>query len=109
MDESLLAKLIPLRERIDQIDAQILDLLNHRALTAQQVGDAKHAHHEHSPVLRPERESQVIRALQEKNSGPMPSGAISSIWTEIMSACRGLEQALVVSYLCRLLFRAGSL
>ena len=55
MDESLQAQLLPLRQRIDQIDAEILDLLNKRALTAQEVGEVKHAHHAEGPVLRPER------------------------------------------------------
>jgi chorismate mutase / prephenate dehydratase len=99
MDDELLAKLIPLRERIDQIDAQILDLLNQRAQTAQAVGDLKHAHRADGPVLRPEREAQVVRQLQEKNRGPMPAQALASIWTEIISACRGLEQGLTVAYL----------
>lgn len=99
MDESLQAKLLPLRERIDQIDAEILDLLNQRARTAQQVGDVKHAFHAEGPVLRPEREAQVIRQLQSKNRGPFPADAVAAVWTEIMSACRGLEQALAVAYL----------
>jgi chorismate mutase/prephenate dehydratase len=99
MDESLQAQLLPLRERIDQIDAEILDLINQRARTAQQVGDIKHAHHAQGPVLRPEREAQVIRQLQSKNRGPLPADAIAFVWTEIMSACRGLEQALAVAYL----------
>lgn len=99
MDESLLAQLSPLRARIDQIDAEILDLINQRARTAQQVGDIKHAHHAEGPVLRPEREAQVIRQLQNKNRGPFPEIAVAAVWTEIMSACRGLEQALAVAYL----------
>jgi len=99
MDESLQAQLLPLRERIDQIDAEILDLINQRARTAQQVGDIKHAHHAEGPVLRPEREAQVIRQLQNKNRGPFPADGVAAVWTEIMSACRGLEQALAVAYL----------
>ncbi len=99
MDELLLAKLLPLRERIDQIDAEILDLLNRRARTAQEVGEIKHAHHAEGPVLRPEREAQVIRQLQAKNRGPFPAEGVAAVWTEIMSGCRGLEQALSVAYL----------
>jgi chorismate mutase / prephenate dehydratase len=99
MDESLQAQLLPLRQRIDQIDAEILDLLNKRALTAQEVGEVKHAHHAEGPVLRPEREAQVIRQLQSLNRGPFPAQAVASVWTEIISACRGLEQSLTVAYL----------
>jgi len=99
MDDSLQAQLLPLRQRIDQIDAEILDLLNKRALTAQEVGEVKHAHHAEGPVLRPEREAQVIRQLQQLNRGPFPSEAVSFVWTEVISACRGLEQSLTVAFL----------
>lgn len=99
MDESLQAKLRPLRDRIDAIDSQILDLLCQRARTAQEVGDVKHAAQADGPVLRPEREAEVIRGLQQRNAGPFPNNAVASVWTEIMSACRGLERGMTVAYL----------
>ncbi|OZI38438.1 chorismate mutase [Bordetella genomosp. 10] len=99
MDEALAAKLKPLRERIDSLDAQILDLLTQRARAAQEVGDVKHAFHADGPVLRPDREAEVIRRLQALNQGPLPGSAISALWTEIISACRGLEQGLTVAFL----------
>jgi chorismate mutase/prephenate dehydratase len=98
-DDSLQARLLPLRARIDTIDAQILDLLSQRARAALEVGEAKHAAQADGPVLRPEREAQVIRGLQAKNPGPFPSDAVASVWTEIMSACRGLERGMTVAYL----------
>lgn len=72
MDDSLQDKLRPLRDRIDAIDAQILDLLSQRARTAQEVGSVKHAAHADGPVLRPEREAEVIRRLQHSNPGRSP-------------------------------------
>ncbi|MFA4911990.1 MAG: prephenate dehydratase [Burkholderiaceae bacterium] len=99
MDDMLKNTLRPLREKIDRIDAQVLDLLNERARTAQEVGVLKHAAAADPQVLRPEREADVIRALQARNAGPLPPSAIASVWTEVMSACRGLERALSVAYL----------
>jgi len=99
MADSLEGKLKPLRERIDAIDAQILDLLSQRARTALQVGEVKHAAAADGPVLRPEREAEVIRRLQQINPGPFPGDAVASVWTEIMSACRGLERGMTVAYL----------
>ena len=92
MDEALKRQLSPLRDRIDAIDQQILTLLCERARTAQAVGDVKHAANAEGPVLRPEREAEVIRNLQANNAGPFPNEAIGPVWTEIISACRGLEQ-----------------
>lgn len=99
MDNTLQAKLRPLRELIDTIDAQILELLCQRARAAQDVGEVKHAASADGPVLRPEREAEVIRRLQQLNRGPFPREAIASVWTEIISACRGLERGMTVAYL----------
>ena len=57
-------KLKPLREQIDAIDAQILELLNQRARIAQQVGHVKAE--TNAPVFRPERETQVLRRRCEQ-------------------------------------------
>ena len=46
-------KLTPLREKIDAIDARILDLLNQRARVAEEVGHVKAE--TNAPVFRPER------------------------------------------------------
>ena len=56
-------KLKPLREQIDAIDAQILDLLNRRARVAQEVGHVKAE--TNAPVFRPEREAQVLRKVAD--------------------------------------------
>ena len=97
MDDDLQRKLRPLRDRIDALDAQILDLLSQRARAAQEVGEAKHAAHADGPVLRPEREAEVIRRLQQLNPGPFPAAGVASVWTEIISACRGLERGMTVA------------
>ncbi|GAA4331546.1 prephenate dehydratase [Pigmentiphaga soli] len=97
MDDALMKKLVPLRERIDELDARILELLTERARTALQVGEAKQ--HVQGPVFRPEREAQVIRRLQQLNGGPLPASSVAAIWAEIMSACRALEQPARVAYL----------
>lgn len=99
MDKQLQNQLIPLREKIDALDAAILDLLNQRAQTAQAVGAVKHAHKAEGPVFRPEREAQIIRQLQNANKGPMTPQAIDAIWSQVISACRGLEQDIRVAYL----------
>ncbi|AKU22092.1 prephenate dehydratase [Massilia sp. MB5] len=90
-------KLKPLREKIDAIDAQILELLNQRALVAQEVGHVKAE--TMAPVFRPEREAQVLRGVAERNPGPMGNIEVQTIFREIMSACRALEKRVTVAYL----------
>jgi chorismate mutase/prephenate dehydratase len=90
-------KLKPLRDQIDAIDKQILDLLNRRARIAQEVGHVKAQ--TDAPVFRPEREAQVLRAVAERNPGPLMSGDVQTIFREIMSSCRALEKRITVAYL----------
>ncbi|RQO35685.1 chorismate mutase [Herminiimonas sp. KBW02] len=90
-------KLKPLREQIDAIDAQILDLLNRRARVAQEVGHVKAE--TNAPVFRPEREAQVLRSVAERNPGPLLDTDIQTVFREVMSACRALEKRVTVAYL----------
>jgi chorismate mutase/prephenate dehydratase len=90
-------KLKPLREQIDAIDAQILELLNRRARVAQEVGHVKAE--TNAPVFRPEREAQILRGVADRNPGPLASDDLQTIFREIMSSCRALERRVVVAYL----------
>ena len=90
-------KLKPLREQIDAIDVQILDLLSRRARVAQEVGHVKAE--TSAPVFRPEREAQVLRGLAERNPGPLANADVQTIFREVMSACRALEKRVTVAYL----------
>ena len=87
----------PLRDQIDSIDSQILDLLNRRGRIAQDVGHVKSK--TDAPVFRPEREAQVLRGVADRNPGPLASADLQTIFREIMSACRALERRVTVAYL----------
>ena len=84
-----------LRDRIDAIDDQILALVNERAQLARQIGELKGA----GPVYRPEREAQVLRRLRTGNPGPLPGETVEHLFTEVISACRSLEDAMSVAFL----------
>ncbi len=84
-----------IRRKIDALDARLVKLISARAKIAQQVGKIKNG----TPVYRPEREAQVLRRVSELNKGPIPSAGLRRIYSEIMSACRALEDMLAVAYL----------
>lgn len=84
-----------LRERIDALDAELLERMNERARCAARIGELKGE----SAVYRPEREAQVLRRLTQINAGPLPPQAIQHLFTELISACRALERRPVVAYL----------
>ena len=87
----------PLRDQIDAIDVQLLDLLNRRARVAQEVGHVKNK--VDAPVFRPEREAQGLRGIADRNPGPLGDNELQTIFREIMSACRSLEKKVIVAYL----------
>ena len=89
------SSLTDIRRKIDALDARLVKLIAARAKIAQQVGKIKNG----ALVYRPEREAQVLRRVSALNAGPMPSANLRRIYTEIMSACRALEDLLAVAYL----------
>ncbi|MBX3617860.1 prephenate dehydratase [Nitrosomonas sp.] len=84
-----------LRDQIDTIDEQLLQLVNKRAGLAQQIGKIKKS----GIVYRPEREAQILTRMQQHNPGPISNEHIQQLFTEIMSLCRALEKPMNVAYL----------
>lgn len=83
------------RDKIDEIDAQILELVNARAKLAREIGHAK----EDGVIYRPEREAQVLRSMQEANKGPLSAEAVSNVFRAVMANCRALEKKLSIAFL----------
>src|SRR5258706_2829214 len=83
-----------LREAVDRIDDELAAGLNRRAELAKQIGALK----EGGAPYRPQRETEILRRITGKKSilGPARLGAV---FREIISACRGLEEAVCGSYL----------
>lgn len=82
-------ELLVLRNQIDSLDRQLLELVNQRARVAEQVGELKKK--EGSTYFRPDRVAQVIEKIKNHNPGPLKGAHVAAIWREIMSACLALE------------------
>jgi chorismate mutase/prephenate dehydratase len=94
-------KLGELRQKIDQIDANILELINNRAKCALEVAEVKQQESgDVAPVYyRPEREAQVLRTIAALNKGPLSDEKVTQVYRQIISACLALEEPLKVAYL----------
>lgn len=86
--------LAQIRQAIDGVDKEIVELLNRRAQLARQAGAAKTS----KQKIRPEREEQIISRVV-KSKGELPSDSLKAIYREIISACLGLEGPVAVGYL----------
>jgi chorismate mutase/prephenate dehydratase len=89
--------LVQLRSQIDCLDAQLVELLNQRALFASEIGRLKAAQERDFHV--PSREREVHERVATLNKGPLPTEALRGIFREIMSACLALESPVKVAFL----------
>src|SRR5688572_956107 len=89
------------RQQIDAVDAEILDLLERRADLARQAADAKRQ--ANLPAHDPERERQVLERVEQRASAhpsrAMPKESVRAIFRSIVSACLSLEQPQTVAYM----------
>jgi chorismate mutase/prephenate dehydratase len=83
-----------LRREIDRIDDELAALLERRAAQAKRIGELKAG----AAAYRPERENEVLNRVVQK-TGVLPPERVTAVFREIISACRGLEEAIRVSYL----------
>jgi len=86
-----------LREKIDRLDQQLVELLNQRQALARSIGEIKNK--QCLDTLDPEREQQVMAHLQQCNSGPLSQEALNNIFREIISAARQIQMPLRVAFL----------
>jgi chorismate mutase/prephenate dehydratase len=88
-----------LRDKIDAIDSQILQLINQRAACAIEVARTKISQGETETFYRPDREAMVLRRIKEKNPGPLSDETSARFFRELMSSCLALEKPLEVAFL----------
>lgn len=91
------AGLAELREKIDHLDQQLVDLLNARAKLVVDVGAFKRG--SNTPIYAPHREAQVLAKALERSKGPLPNRTIEGIYRELMSGSFALEQPLRIGFL----------
>jgi chorismate mutase/prephenate dehydratase len=91
--------LVSIRKRIDEIDERIQTLINERARFAQEVGVSKGELTAAVDYYRPEREAVVLRAIKERNAGPIRDEEMLRLFREIMSACLAQQEPLKVGFL----------
>jgi chorismate mutase/prephenate dehydratase len=83
-------ELAAVRDRIDELDRQIVELLNERAELGRRAGRAKHTAGRRA-VKDVEREREVLLRVAMANKGPIAQADLLSIYRRIVGATRGLE------------------
>ena len=82
------------RKEIDDIDAELLQLLNRRARLALKVGAMKQTLN--LPFCDPERERTVLERLTELNDGPLDERAVGKVFRRIIRESRRVQTGIAL-------------
>ena len=78
------------RQKIDQLDEQIVRLINQRAEAAKAIGELKRV--SDLPVYEPGREQSVFNHVRAINQGPLDHTEIVDIYERIVDVMRALQR-----------------
>lgn len=79
-----------LRQRIDDLDAALVELLSARAACALEIGREKKLLG--LEIYQPSREAEVLAHVQRINPGPLNDGAIKRLFERIIDEARRMER-----------------
>jgi len=78
------------RQRMDEIDKKLVELLNERSRCALEVGRLKQA--AGMPIYQPARENDVLANAERNNRGPLTNAAIRRLFERIIDEARSAER-----------------
>ncbi len=78
------------RQKIDELDEQIVRLISERAAAAQAIGELKKK--SELPVYEPKREQIVFDHVQAVNPGPLGDAEILHVYERIVDVMRTLQR-----------------
>ena len=94
-----MAKIQDIRNKIDQIDDQLLKLINRRGELAIKIGQEKSRDNNSGHFHVPHRERAIIERIIKDSKGPFPDESLESVFREIFSATLALEKPLRIGFL----------
>jgi chorismate mutase len=86
------------RERIDQLDRDILELLNQRTTIVEEIGRIKQALK--LAVYEPKREDDVFANVVGHNTGPLNADAVRRIFERIIDEMRTVQKLKIMQKDC---------
>ena len=78
------------RERIDQIDRRLVELLNERTSIVEEIGRTKRE--AALPIYEPTRETQVFDNITSHNGGPLTGDGLKRIFERIIDEMRRIQK-----------------
>lgn len=78
------------RKKIDELDRKLVELLNERARSAQEIGRLKR--NTNMPIYEPDREKRIFENVRGANQGPLPDLELQHIYERIIDVMRKLQK-----------------
>jgi chorismate mutase len=78
------------RERIDEIDRRLVELLNERTSIVEEIGRTKRG--AELPIYEPRRETQVFENITSHNGGPLTEDGLKRIFERIIDEMRKVQK-----------------
>ncbi len=88
-DTALQERVRELRERVDEVDRELIRALNERARIVQEIMALKAG--SGAPVYDPKREEEILQRVVEQNMGPIYDSSMRDIFELILHRIRDLE------------------
>ena len=88
-DTALQERVRELRERVDEVDRELIRALNERASIVQEIMAIKAE--AGAPVYDPRREEEILQRVMEMNTGPIYDSSMRDIFELILHRIRDLE------------------
>ena len=78
------------RNKIDELDRSLVELLNERAQAAHEIGKLKR--NTSMPIYEPEREKKIFENVQRANHGPLPESELRTVYERIIDVMRNIQK-----------------
>ena len=78
------------RDRIDEIDRKLVELLNERTTIVEEIGRIKKE--AQLAIYEPKRESQVFDNITSHNAGPLSADGVKRIFERIIDEMRVVQR-----------------
>jgi chorismate mutase len=88
-DSEMQDRVRELRERVDEVDQELILALSERARIVQEIMDLKSE--AGTPIYDPRREEEILRRVVERNPGPIYDSSMRDIFELILHRIRDLE------------------
>ena len=78
------------RKKIDELDRRLVEVLNERALAAQEIGKLKR--NTNMPIYEPDREKIIFENVGKANRGPLPDSELRKVYERIIDVMRNIQK-----------------